>query len=288
MPAAVAVALETIGVEATVATIASEIIVAVASVYTLREQQRRAESKARDAYNSSLRDRYQMVRSSLEERALVLGRARVSGPLIFIASYGDKRQHLVFLLPVAAHEIDAVESVYFNDEPVTLDGSGYVTGINRREEFSIAAATGTFTISTAPQTGTVAATATYGTDVVPLTVTGVTGTAVSVSGARSGQTGLLRVTYQPNPCPYVSVTTQTYGDAFTIVTGNDTFTLTQTPDTGVTVSGTQMVPGSPDTNTNISVTVVGNSATIIGGSPGQVITISYQATVSTPLARVTK
>lgn len=263
-------------------------IVAVASVYTLREQQRKAENRAKDAYNASLRDRYQMMRSSLEERALVLGRARVSGPLMFIQSYGDKRQHLVFLLALAAHEIDAVETIYFNDEPVTLDGSGYVTGISRREEFSIAAPTGTFSISTAPQSGSVTATATYGTDVVPLTVTGVTGTNVSVSGARSGQTGLLRVTYQPNPCPYLSVTTQTFGDVYTVATGSDTFTLTQTPDAGAPISATQMIPGSPDSNTNIGVTVVGNSATISGGSPGQTVTISYQSTISTPLARVTK
>ena len=51
-----------------------EVSATVAAVAILREDQRRQQSRARDAYNANLRDRYVMVRSATEPRQVVLGR----------------------------------------------------------------------------------------------------------------------------------------------------------------------------------------------------------------------
>ena len=77
----------------------------------MREQQRKAQGAQKDAYNASLRDRYVMVRGATEPRQLVLGRQRVSGPISFIGAYGTYSEHLVFVVALAAHEIDAVEAI---------------------------------------------------------------------------------------------------------------------------------------------------------------------------------
>jgi hypothetical protein len=75
------------------------------------EHAARAEIAARNAYNASLRDRYAMVRSSTAARQLVFGRCRVSGPIFFGASYGNDNQHLTICVALAAHEVDAIETL---------------------------------------------------------------------------------------------------------------------------------------------------------------------------------
>lgn len=88
---------------------------------------RKQRQAARDAYNASLRDRTQMVRGTVEGRDLVLGRVRKSGHLSFIGSAGATKEKLLMVISLAGHEIDGVEAVWFNDEKLTLDGSGYAT-----------------------------------------------------------------------------------------------------------------------------------------------------------------
>lgn len=100
----------------------------IGSTYALgRRQQKRARERARDAYNANLQDRTVMVRSAVAPSRLVLGRCRVSGQIAYIASTGDNKSKLVLLLALAGHEIDAIESIWLNDEQVIVDGNGYVT-----------------------------------------------------------------------------------------------------------------------------------------------------------------
>jgi hypothetical protein len=66
------------------------------------------------------------VASSVAGRELVLGRVRKGGAVFFKGSTGTNNDTFVMCLALAAHEIDAVETIYLNDVPVTLDGSGYV------------------------------------------------------------------------------------------------------------------------------------------------------------------
>lgn len=87
--------------------------------------QRRA---ARSAYESSLRDRSVVLRSSDATRSIIYGRARVSGPLCFACNSGTKSEYLHMVIALAGHEIDAVEDVWAGDESIgPLNGDGYVT-----------------------------------------------------------------------------------------------------------------------------------------------------------------
>jgi hypothetical protein len=90
------------------------------------EQQRAAKSKARDSYNASQTDRLANVSTTVATRELVLGRVRKGGAIYFRGSAGAYKSTFLVHLALAAHEIDAVEQVYFNDEPVVIDGTGAV------------------------------------------------------------------------------------------------------------------------------------------------------------------
>lgn len=304
MPALILVAVEALGaaliaagVEAgiTVLALSTQIATGIqilSAVYTLRDQQLRAERKARDAYNASLRDRYAMVRSSVETRQVVLGRQRVSGPVAYIGSYGNKLEHLVYVVVLAAHEIDAIETVYFGDEPVTLDSSGNVIGVRRNDAFSIAASTGTFTLSSLAKIGSINAVALYGTDSVTLTVGTVTtvggASQVAVSGARSGQTGLLTFVYQPDPCPYVVQDTASKTEYYTPSTQNEPITLTSDPDPN-TVSYWQTTGGGDNATVSIvPFTVAGRIITPSGATAGATAAVAYQSTTTYSRARVRK
>jgi hypothetical protein len=251
------------------------------------DQARRAEAKAKSAYNASLRDRYAMVRSTTAARQLVFGRCRVSGPMFFASSYGDDKQHLVLCVALAAHEIDAIETIYFDDQPVTLDGSGNVIGIKVHETFSIASSTASVTVQQTPVGGTTTAQARYGEDVVVLTVTSVVGSTVSVSGARAGQTGQLDVFYRSKTDPFAPTDRFQISETFTVVNGHDTFALTGTPDaTGVTAVYKSTTSGAND-NSPVTVSgVSGNLVTISGATIGRQVVIYYETSSGRTLARV--
>ncbi len=284
--AAVVEFIATTGIEVAGISISTATLITIASVYTLREQQRRAQSAQKDAYNASLRDRYVMSRGATEPRQLVLGRQRVSGPITFIQSYGTNREHLVMMLPLAAHEIAAVEAYYFDDEQVIVDGSGNVTGVNRREVFSISAAGAAFTLQGPPKTGTVTAVAKYGTTTVTLG-TSVAGSIVTVSGATAGQTGTVTISYQPDPSPFAPTARTNATASITIDgSGNGSQTLANVPVSG-SVHVIYAAGGDVgDSSLDAFVGVAGSVVTVTGASPVSITAqINYQYTAA-PRARI--
>lgn len=260
------------------------------------ERSARAEITARNAYNASLRDRYAMVRNSTAARQLVFGRCRVSGPMFFAASYGPDNEHLTFCVALAAHELDAIETIYFDDMPITLDGSGNVVGVQQHDSFSISTSTSTVTISKKPTAGTVTATARYGDSIVALTVTGVTGTSVSVSGATAGTVGQLDVYYQPTPDPYAPNGVTLRQNTYTVATATQTFTLPSgalvpAPDSSGVHAVYQVTSSSADDAAAVpggSVSVSGYNVTITGLTVGRKVTIYYQTSNGASKARVRK
>lgn len=77
---------------------------------------------------SGPRDITTMVRRSTASRRIVYGRSRLGGIWIYPETTGASNQTLHLILALCEGPIDAVESVYFDDEVVTLDGSGNGTG----------------------------------------------------------------------------------------------------------------------------------------------------------------
>jgi hypothetical protein len=91
------------------------------------EQQRAAQAKAKAAYNAGVQDRMANIVTTIGPRELVLGRVRKAGTVFGRVSTGTNHTNLYIAIAIAAHEIDAVETIYLNDKPVTLDGVGNVT-----------------------------------------------------------------------------------------------------------------------------------------------------------------
>lgn len=68
-----------------------------------------------------------MVRSSIESHKIVYGQAKVSGPLVFVATTSDTNQFLHMAIALTGHEIDSFETIYFNEIPLSVNASGWVT-----------------------------------------------------------------------------------------------------------------------------------------------------------------
>lgn len=107
-------------------TIASFLVI-TASYAVGQYQASRARAKARDAYNASLKDRLVSTSTVDGFRSRVYGRVRNVDGILFKATRGDKSQYYTLVVALAGHECDAIETVYFNDTPLTLDSNGYVT-----------------------------------------------------------------------------------------------------------------------------------------------------------------
>ena len=70
-----------------------------------------------------------MLKTSKAPRNVVFGRDRVSGPVMPFFSYEQSGVlYHRFGVVLAGHECDAIETLYFNDQPVALDAEGWVIG----------------------------------------------------------------------------------------------------------------------------------------------------------------
>ncbi|MGL4576782.1 MAG: hypothetical protein ACRCV9_18485, partial [Burkholderiaceae bacterium] len=98
----------------------------VAQEYGAKRQRQEAR-RARDAYNASLQDRLITIESPNGARQRIYGRVRTGGSVRFKGSHGPNKEFLTVLVELAAHEVDAIEEIWIDDKPVTLDGFGNVT-----------------------------------------------------------------------------------------------------------------------------------------------------------------
>ncbi len=76
--------------------------------------------------------RTQMVRQPIVSHRIVYGETRVSGPIVFIHSRpvsvsSDKLDILHIVIAVAAHEVEEIGDIHFNENVVALDGNGDAT-----------------------------------------------------------------------------------------------------------------------------------------------------------------
>lgn len=93
------------------------IALAAASMVVQAQQASRAKAKARNKYESTLTDRSTMIRSAVEPRRVVYGRQTISGPMVFVGSTGEFKDQLHLVIALAAHELDAIESIVVGDQP---------------------------------------------------------------------------------------------------------------------------------------------------------------------------
>ncbi|MCA3371693.1 MAG: hypothetical protein INF89_19585, partial [Roseomonas sp.] len=74
-------------------------------------------------------DAKRLVRGSSEPRRIIYGRARVSGPLIYAASYGSQKEWIMLVIPLADHTCQSIDAVWLGETRIAaseIDGNGLV------------------------------------------------------------------------------------------------------------------------------------------------------------------
>lgn len=97
-------------------------VVLVGSLALSAYQKRKAERAAKAQYDAAQVDRLVNLPSSVAQRELVLGRVRKGGTIVFRGTTGAVfNSQLFVVVAIAAHEIDAVEQIFFNEQPIEYD-----------------------------------------------------------------------------------------------------------------------------------------------------------------------
>lgn len=195
-----------VAIGSTFLTAAGYIITAAAVVGYGNAQRRKAKRKAIDAYNASLEDRLVMTATANGRRSRVYGRVRNVDGIVYKQTHGTNSQYYTFVISLAGHEVDAIETVYFNEKAVTLDGSGYVQTApwagskvtDASTTMTVSGGSGSVTLANTPISGSVAVVS-QGSGALDeqsysLTPT-VTGADVSVSGATFNGTYIVSYQY---------------------------------------------------------------------------------------------
>jgi hypothetical protein len=185
--------------------------VVVVGAARARRQARKAERQAA----ASLQDRTTPVRQSDAARTIVYGSTRVSGPIIYHKSHGDRRERVSHVIALAGHELTAVDDVWFNDKSIKPWTDGYVT-------------TGSAYLASRPMSDS-----------------------VLVMGTGNGQT----ITLPLNGGTLIAVDTVAYGEAIVEMSQDglpvvrDVAYTVLTP-TQYSISGNVVTISTPDTNTH--------------------------------------
>lgn len=75
-------------------------------------------------------DAKRLVRGSAEPRRIIYGRARVSGPLIYAASYGAQKEWILLVIPLADHPCQSIDAIWLGETRIPaadINADGLVT-----------------------------------------------------------------------------------------------------------------------------------------------------------------
>ena len=95
--------------------------------YDARREAKRAARRQRDAFNASLQDRLETIQAETAARRVILGKRRVGGVIAFAGTTGANKEKLYLVILLAGHRVQSIDTVYFGETALTLDGSGNVT-----------------------------------------------------------------------------------------------------------------------------------------------------------------
>jgi hypothetical protein len=74
--------------------------------------------KGKQDTSTAATDAKRTIRSEVAPRRIVYGRARVSGPLIYAGSFGEALEYLLLVIPLADHEIEAIDAVWIGEHRI--------------------------------------------------------------------------------------------------------------------------------------------------------------------------
>jgi len=188
MPPAIAAfaAWASISVAAAYVVVATVVISVGTAVYGAA-QARKAERKARDELNASMKDRMVTRIATEAPHRYIYGRAKVGADIVAMFTSGDKDQYRHLVCVHAAHECDEIEEVWVNNalvDSINADGDptagrfAVMPGTDVIEESHTGP---TFTLAYSPRNQTVWVFGGAGTDMHRLPVTSVNGKTVTIN-----------------------------------------------------------------------------------------------------------
>jgi len=188
MPPAIAAfaAWASISVAAAYVVVATVVISVGTAVYGAA-QARKAERKARDELNASMKDRMVTRIATEAPHRYIYGRAKVGADIVAMFTSGDKDQYKHLVCVHAAHECDEIEEVWVNNalvDSINADGDptagrfAVMPGTDVIEENHTGP---TFTLAYSPRNKTVWVFGGEGTDMHRLPVTSVNGKTVTIN-----------------------------------------------------------------------------------------------------------
>ena len=89
------------------------------------------------------------IREAAGAQEYVYGQVRKGGVLTYIDETGTDNKFLHMIITLAGHEVEEIGDIYINDEVVTLDGSGFVTGTRWKSKVRIIKRDGSQTTASA-------------------------------------------------------------------------------------------------------------------------------------------
>lgn len=89
-------------------------------------QKRKADRMAKAQFDAAQVDRLVNVSGTVVQRRLALGRLRTGGQVFYKASVGQYKELFIMCVALAEHEIDGIEQIYLNDQPVEVNEVGQV------------------------------------------------------------------------------------------------------------------------------------------------------------------
>jgi hypothetical protein len=134
MPAVIPAIIAAVAAAATGATFAAiATTFAISAGLSLVGQALQKKPKQPDlsAFRATLRDRTVLIRQPIVSRKLIYGKARVSGPLIYVQST-NSNTYLHLVVALASHQVQAINDVYLDD---TISTDSKFSGLVRIEKF---------------------------------------------------------------------------------------------------------------------------------------------------------
>jgi hypothetical protein len=128
MPPAIVAAVVTYGAQLAIgAEIAVALKLAMVTFVVSGAAYLMAENKAKSAFQNQSTGRMVSRRDPISPQRVIYGRVRAGGPVVYMETTSVSNEYLHLVIVLAAHEVNDIEKIYFDDKEVTLDANGDAT-----------------------------------------------------------------------------------------------------------------------------------------------------------------
>jgi len=122
--------------------VGSAVVSFTAPLFAPKPKQPKFSSPSVTSIANGSRGRTEMVNQPITAHRIIYGEVRVSGPLVFthsrpVSASDTKLDMLHWVIVLAAHEVESIGDILFNDEIVPLDGNGDASALPYKRDGTI-------------------------------------------------------------------------------------------------------------------------------------------------------